>query len=221
MEGDISAVIPARNEAATIANVVLTIEQHPAIKEVIVVDNASTDETAVVAKKAGARVIQCPQIGLGRAMKAGVKAAQSRYILRSDGDIQNWQPMWIDRLLPTYPHCLSRGIYKSPYNQLPMSNYVVRPFLHLYRPAWEVVPIPTTGTYLLDRYDHDWEALPDNWSIDIAILFGSMSNHPELVKNVEIGTLSDKQRGVAHYIPMATDLTEYLVSFFAEDILKR
>lgn len=217
----ISVVIPARNEARTINNVIATIKRHPKIDEVIVVDNASDDETSINALKNGATTVFCDKVGIGHAMKAGIQASRNRYILRTDADIDNWRLNWIDLLLPSEPHCLHRGIYKSPYNQLPMSNYVVRPFFRLYKIEWAKIPIPTTGTYLFDRTDYDWSKMPNNWAIDVAILVKALSNNPKKVKNINIGTLSDKKRSVEHYISMATEINEFLTGFFINSIKNR
>jgi glycosyltransferase involved in cell wall biosynthesis len=214
----ISVVIPARNEAMTINKVVGIIKRHPKVDEVIVVDNGSSDDTSIYAQKNGAKTVYCEEIGVGHAMKVGIRASRNRYILRTDADIDNWQLDWIDLLLPVAPHCLHRGIYRSPYNQLPISNYVVRPFFHLYMRDWEEIPIPTTGTYLFDRTDYDWSKMPNNWAIDVAILVNALSTYPKKIKNINIGTLSDKKRSVEHYIPMATELNEFLTIFFIDSI---
>jgi glucosyl-3-phosphoglycerate synthase len=217
----ISVVIPAYNEEKTIENVVRVAGRCSKVCEVIVVNNGSTDDTARIAENAGAEVVNCPVKGLGNAMKAGVVAAKSSLILRSDADIDNWQEGWIELLSPKNDFRLIRGIYQSPYNQLPMSNYVVRPYLKLFRPQWADIPIPTTGTYLFDRNDFDWSHLPDNWAIDIAILLHALTQFPDQILNVPIGILSDRQRDVIHYTKMATDLTEFLIKYFEGDLLSR
>ena len=69
----ISVIIPALNEEETIADVVRGVP--PAIAdEVIVVDNGSSDFTAVRANEAGACVVGEPLRGYGRACAAGVRA---------------------------------------------------------------------------------------------------------------------------------------------------
>src|SRR5690606_8264522 len=56
----VSAVIPAYDEAQTIADVVRVIARHPLIDEVIVIDDGSTDQTAQAAMAAGAFVARFP-----------------------------------------------------------------------------------------------------------------------------------------------------------------
>ena len=68
-------IIPALDEAAVIGDVVRRVPR-TAVSEVIVVDNGSTDATAAVAERAGARVIVEPQRGYGAACWAGVQALE-------------------------------------------------------------------------------------------------------------------------------------------------
>jgi glycosyltransferase involved in cell wall biosynthesis len=66
-------VVPALNEAAAIGELVRRVPRD-VVDEVIVVDNASTDATAAVARRAGARVVSEPARGYGAACFAGVTA---------------------------------------------------------------------------------------------------------------------------------------------------
>ncbi len=72
----VSVVIPALNEAESIAAVVREMPW-PLIRECIVVDDGSTDATAAEAAAAGAKVVHQPQRGYGRACAAGVAAADT------------------------------------------------------------------------------------------------------------------------------------------------
>lgn len=79
-ESKIAIIIPAHNEAATITNVICTIKKHTdAI--VIVVNDASIDETKSLAEYAGAIVIDLPvQLGAWGAMQAGMRYAQQEEV---------------------------------------------------------------------------------------------------------------------------------------------
>jgi glycosyltransferase involved in cell wall biosynthesis len=80
----ISVVIPCHNEEAGVAAV---LAQMPSmVDEVVVVDNASTDRTAEVARAAGARVVFEARKGYGRAYKTGFAAARGDVIVTMDGD---------------------------------------------------------------------------------------------------------------------------------------
>jgi chlorobactene glucosyltransferase len=84
---DCMVVIPARNEASTIAQAVASFPHDT----VIVVDDRSTDATADIARSAGAGVIQAPElplraIGKVNACAAGARVLTSRWILFVDAD---------------------------------------------------------------------------------------------------------------------------------------
>ena len=83
----ISVIVPALNEQATIAPVVAAVPREFA-HEVIVVDNGSDDDTANRARDAGARVVQEPRRGYGRACRAGLEAVDPRCTIVAfmDGD---------------------------------------------------------------------------------------------------------------------------------------
>jgi len=67
----IKVIIPAYNEAASIANVIQEIPKN--VTEVIVVSNNSTDNTEINAKAAGATVLQEPKRGYGYACLKGME----------------------------------------------------------------------------------------------------------------------------------------------------
>jgi len=80
----ITVVIPCLNEEIGIGKVLSMIPEF--VDEIIVVDNGSTDGTAQIAKKMGARVIRESVRGYGRAYKTGLFHAQGDIIITLDGD---------------------------------------------------------------------------------------------------------------------------------------
>ena len=87
------AVVPAFNESGAIGRVVGEIRAaHPAI-DVVVVDDASTDDTAAVAEALGATVLRLPfNVGIGGAVQTGFRyALEEGYerAVRLDGDGQH------------------------------------------------------------------------------------------------------------------------------------
>ncbi len=87
----VSVVIPCLNEAENIEECVRTalevLERTGIDGEVLVVDNASEDDSAALARAAGARVISEPRRGYGSAYLAGFAAARGRYIVMADADL--------------------------------------------------------------------------------------------------------------------------------------
>lgn len=96
----IAAVIPAYNEEATIGEVVRTVRQTPAVNEVLVVSDGSTDGTVEAAADAGARVVCLPvNVGKGGAMMAGIKNTDADLVLFLDADLIGLKPAHVMSLL--------------------------------------------------------------------------------------------------------------------------
>ena len=86
----LSIIIPARNEANAIHQVVETARATYPDAQIIVVDDGSTDATGENASNAGAEVIRHPvSLGNGAAVKAGARAATGSVLAFMDGDGQH------------------------------------------------------------------------------------------------------------------------------------
>lgn len=87
---DVSVIIPCLNEEASVGECVtkarMWLDGSGLSGEILVVDNASTDGTATVARAAGAHVIAEPRRGKGNAFRTGVRESRGRFIVMSDGD---------------------------------------------------------------------------------------------------------------------------------------
>jgi len=90
----ISVVVPAYNEAAGLAATLELVERAAAVllqrdgsrAEIIVVDNASTDDTAALAARHHAQVVHESIRNIGRARNVGARASHGRTILFMDAD---------------------------------------------------------------------------------------------------------------------------------------
>lgn len=84
----VCVVIPAYNEAEAIG---LTVRefQTPEVDELIVIDNNSTDETPLIARQAGAKVVYEPIQGYGAAIRRGLREAlvsKAQFIIITEAD---------------------------------------------------------------------------------------------------------------------------------------
>lgn len=93
LDTDVLVVIPAYNEASSVGAVVQEVMDVAPKVHVLVVDDASTDATAAVARQAGAEVItNIYNFGVGGAMRVGFRYADThgyRAMVQVDGDGQH------------------------------------------------------------------------------------------------------------------------------------
>jgi len=106
MTPTVSVVIPARDDAVALRRCLRALSaQHLPPTEVVVVDNASTDDTADVARAFGARVVTEPRVGIPFAAAAGYDAASGELIARLDADSVPG-PEWLGQVVARFadPH---------------------------------------------------------------------------------------------------------------------
>lgn len=87
---EVSIVMPCLNEVETLSSCIHkaqnAIEKESLSAEIIVADNGSTDGSQAVARELGARIVDVPQKGYGNALRAGIEAAQGRFVIMGDAD---------------------------------------------------------------------------------------------------------------------------------------
>jgi dolichol-phosphate mannosyltransferase len=89
----ISVVVPARDEAARIEPCLEGLLADPGLLEVIVVDDGSSDDTAALARAAGAAVVAGAPLpagwtGKAWALQQGIEAARGELVLHVDADVR-------------------------------------------------------------------------------------------------------------------------------------
>ena len=96
---DVTIVIPAKNEAETLAELLATIREQVPDSKILLVDDGSTDDTAAIGRNHGATVISLPySLGNGGAVKTGVRRVKTARLVLMDADGQH-APEDIPRLL--------------------------------------------------------------------------------------------------------------------------
>src|SRR4051812_20809195 len=87
---EVSVVMPCLNEAETLGVCIdkarAAMERMGVEGEVVVADNGSTDGSPELALSHGARVVEVPDRGYGAALRAGITAAEGRYVVMGDAD---------------------------------------------------------------------------------------------------------------------------------------
>lgn len=95
-EGKITLIIPARNESASIQEIITSAK--PYVDEILVVDGHSTDTTREVSEKAGARVVLDNGKGKGDGIRVGIREAKGEILVFMDADGSH-DPQDIPRLV--------------------------------------------------------------------------------------------------------------------------
>lgn len=96
----VAAIVPAYNEAETLAEVLKVLQATPLIQEVLVVSDGSTDATVEIARSRGLRTIHLRRNqGKGMAMAVGVAHTDAEILTFVDGDILNLTTDQLDQLI--------------------------------------------------------------------------------------------------------------------------
>ena len=217
MADGISIVIPARNEAETVGQVVASVINLQCVRDVVVVDNASWDETAKVAAAAGAVVVEEPEPGLGRALKTGFAAASAPWVMKIDADLAKFDPNMVESLAEARePNVgLVKGNWQDPTDDLPMTRLLILPAIKLIYPPLAHVRAPNSGIYLFNRDLIELSDLADNNSADIDVMLRVHNAGHEIVE-VEIGEIRHDPRNKQHYNAMAENILQLFLTHHAQ-----
>jgi glycosyltransferase involved in cell wall biosynthesis len=147
----ITLLVPCKNEEKIIPELIRKVPAY--IDEILIIDNGSTDKTAAVARRLGARVISEPRtqkgIGYGYAHLMGLKYASGDFIVAMDGDDtypiksianiikhmekSNWDFVSCNRLPLKSPNAISKirqlGIYILNMEVFILYGYPIRDIL--------------------------------------------------------------------------------------------
>src|SRR5262249_43321387 len=158
----VSVCLPARNEASTIAAIVREAVRLDIVDEVVVLDDGSTDDTAAVARAAGARVVgeksvlpeAGPGSGKGNAMWKSLYACEGDVICWVDADLRNFRGEYVERLcaplLADADTMFVKAYYTRSFEGAPtgggrVTELVARPLLSLLFPKLADIVQPLGG----------------------------------------------------------------------------
>jgi glucosyl-3-phosphoglycerate synthase len=196
----VSLVVPARNEAATVGDVVgrvreALMETTDLLDEIVVIDSDSTDDTYAVATDAGAVVHRSAEIrpdlgsmpGKGEAMWKSLFVTSGDVLVFMDADLLDWDTHFVPGLLGpllTQPEvALVKGFYERPligagetvddaaaYEGGRVTELVARPLLNLLFPELAGLVQPLAGEWAVRRSLFASLRVPTGYAVETAAL---------------------------------------------------
>ena len=188
----VSLVVPARNEAGTVGDVVSRVRESlvdtvALLDEIVVIDSDSTDATAAVAADAGAVVHRSRDIrpdlgsvpGKGEAMWKSLFVTRGDLVVFMDADLHDWDthfvPGLLGPLLSRPEVALVKGYYERPGQTGPLdggrvTELVARPTLALEHPDLAGLVQPLAGEWAVRRSLMEQLHVPTGYAVEIASL---------------------------------------------------
>ncbi|MDI6910921.1 glucosyl-3-phosphoglycerate synthase [Nocardioides sp.] len=229
----VSLVVPARNEAATVGDVVTRVREAlvdtvALLDEIVVIDSDSTDDTYEVATDAGAVVYRAAEIrpdlgsvpGKGEAMWKAQFVTAGDVIVFMDADLLDWDTHFVPGLLGpllTRPEvALVKGFYERPMlsgdSAVPfeggrVTELVARPLIRLLFPELAGLHQPLAGEWAVRRELFEQLSVPTGYAVELAALVDTLrSRGLDAVAQVDLGTRAHRHQSLRDLSGMATQI---------------
>jgi glucosyl-3-phosphoglycerate synthase len=229
----ISVVIPARNEARTVADVAGAIsrslvEQVPLVDELVVIDSDSDDDTAEVAAGAGAVVYRASDVapalgsfpGKGEALWKSLLVTKGDLLVFIDADLTLWGPHFVTGLLGPLLGDEQVRLVKGFYTRVRtesdgststeggrVTELVARPLISLWWPELAGVVQPLAGEWAARRSLMESLSIPVGYGVELATLMDTVARHGlDAVAQVDLGTRAHRHQANHDLALMAAEL---------------
>ncbi|WP_124289462.1 glucosyl-3-phosphoglycerate synthase [Streptomyces sp. ADI91-18] len=208
----VSVVLPALDEEATVGEIVSVIRRdlidglpHPLVDELVVVDSGSTDRTADVAAKAGARVVHrdgiLPRLpalpGKGEVLWRSLLATRGDIVCFVDADLRDFSSAFVSGIvgpLLTDPGVeFVKAMYDRPLGNAPgqggrVTELVARPLLNLHWPQLAGFVQPLGGEYAVRRSLLERLPFPVGYGVELGLLVDALHTVGlEALAQVDVG----------------------------------
>jgi glucosyl-3-phosphoglycerate synthase len=210
----VTVVIPARNEAATLAAVVRGVRSlgPDVVRNVVVVDDGSTDGTAAVAAEAGARVVTADPVlgpGKGQAMWKGLAESCGDVVVFLDADLSPFDPAYVPRLVEALVAHPGAALVKGRYRRRTgtggrVNELVARPALELLHPALARLSQPLGGEYAGWRDVLEQVPFVHGYGVDLGLVLDVAARFgPASIVEADLGDRSHRNRTLDELRPQA------------------
>lgn len=186
----ISVIIPALNESRTIADVVEFARRDPRVGEVIVVDDGSVDDTAELARAAGAIVVTSTMLGKGASMGDGLWHARYETVVYLDGDMSGLHADLIERM--TAPLLAGDADFvKARFSRSGgrVTTLTARPLLRVFFPELSHIEQPLGGIIAARRSLLRNLQFETDYGVDVGLLLDAAAAGARIVE-VDVGHIS-------------------------------
>jgi len=237
----LSVCLPARNEASTIGPIVEVIRDQlvrslPLVDEILVIDDHSSDDTAAVARAAGARVLEASSIlanygeghGKGEVLWKSVYACEGDLIVWCDADIRQFGPRFVTGVagpLITDPQVgFVKGFYARPSDQEGgggrVTELVARPLLSMLLPHLAGVTQPLSGEYGGRRDVLERLRFVEGYGVDVALLIDAVALiGADAVVEVDLDVRLHRNRPLDELSPQATAVAQTILRRALPDVI--
>lgn len=241
----VSVVLPALDEASTVGSIVDAVRRdlvdttHPLVDELVVLDSGSTDDTAQVAARAGARVVHRDDVlpdvpsvtGKGEALWRSLAATTGDVVVFIDADLTAFRSSFVTGLLgplltdpavqfvkAMYDRPLADGAVVHPAGGGRVTELVARPLLNLHWPQLAGFVQPLAGEYAAHR--HLLERLPfaTGYGVEIALLIDTVGEVGlDAMAQVDLGERRHRHHGDLRLGRMAAEIWQTALARLHQD----
>ena len=207
----VSVIIPAYNEEKTVANVVKVVKSLNYIKEVIVVDDGSIDQTAKLAMEAGATVINhLKNRGKGAAIKTGFNNSKGDIVVFLDADLHNLTRSQVDNIIKPIMNG-EADITKTKFKREAgrVTELTAKPLLNFFFPEIKFDQ-PLSGQFAAKRSFLNKIKLEDDYGVDVGIVLDADVMGMK-VKEVDIGKIDHVLSSLTELNIVATEVVRTIV----------
>lgn len=212
---EFTAVVPAYNEAQRFGKVVTNLLKIKELKQLIFVDDGSTDDTAEKVKvfASDPRFIYLKHSrnkGKGSALKTGVNKAKTEVILFLDADLENITPLKIKNIINpvlTDEVDVSRGAFRRARGRV--TEYAVKPMMNILFPDLYFKQ-PISGQVCAKKSFLKTLDFESNYGVDIGILFDAIQAGQRIVE-VDIGFLEHRKNAEADIAKMSEQVLSTMI----------